>query len=157
MLQRCPAKLKNQFWRHDVPMFRSGLPKSINFVKNMNLLDIFTKAILRILMDVSCCTEVMQILKNYCGDMTHLCFGVVFRKTRNDHSKLFYVGILMDVLGCTVVRNAKKINRGNMTLLCFGVGFQTLNFEKIENDLDFLPRILMDSIAHMNLRALDSF
>jgi hypothetical protein len=31
MLHGGPAKLKNQSWRHDIPLFRSGLPKTDKF------------------------------------------------------------------------------------------------------------------------------
>jgi hypothetical protein len=36
MLHGGPTKLKNQSWRHDVPLFQSGLPKTVDFGKIAN-------------------------------------------------------------------------------------------------------------------------
>jgi hypothetical protein len=34
MLHGGPTKLKKYLWRHDAPLFRSGLPKIVDFGKN---------------------------------------------------------------------------------------------------------------------------
>jgi hypothetical protein len=36
MLHGGPTKLKNQSWRHDAPLFQSGLPKIVDFGKIAN-------------------------------------------------------------------------------------------------------------------------
>jgi hypothetical protein len=36
LLHRDSKKLKNQSWRHDAPLFRSGLPKTVEFRKIAN-------------------------------------------------------------------------------------------------------------------------
>jgi hypothetical protein len=36
MMHEGPTKLKNLSWRHDAPLFRSGLPKTVEFGKITN-------------------------------------------------------------------------------------------------------------------------
>jgi hypothetical protein len=44
MMHGGPTELKNQSWRHDIPLFRSGLPITLDFGKTTNdHLEIFQK------------------------------------------------------------------------------------------------------------------